>query len=137
MVGQIVVGAAKHFRRSLDRDRLDASDEGSLLEQIQSAADGAPKTEIERFLEGFPRRYLAVHSAIEIAQHFALYRKLGNAPLQTELKAERHGFSLTLLTADRPRLFSTIAVVLAGWGRNIIKADAFANAAGMVLDTFT
>src|SRR5439155_19272231 len=94
------------------------------------------KTEIERFLEGFPRRYLAVHSPTEIAGHFSLYRKLGSAPLQTELNAERHGFSLTLLTNDRPRLFSTIAGVLAAWGMNIIKADAFANAAGVVLDTF-
>jgi len=41
-----------------------------------------------------------------------------------------------LLTADRPALFATISGVLAGWGMNIIKADAFANAAGTVLDTF-
>jgi [protein-PII] uridylyltransferase len=136
MLWQLFVATANHLSRSLDRDRLHASDEGSLLEQIQSAAGGAPKSEIERFLEGFPRRYLAVHSAAEIAGHFLLYRKLGSAPLQTELKAERHGFSLTLLTADRPRLFSTIAGVLAAWGMNIIKADAFANAAGVVLDTF-
>jgi [protein-PII] uridylyltransferase len=136
MLWQLFVATANHLSRSLDRDRLHASDESSLLEQIQSAADGAPKAEIERFLDGFPRRYLAVHSAAEIAGHFLLYRKLGSAPLQTELKAERHGFSLTLLTADRPRLFSTIAGVLAAWGMNIIKADAFANAAGVVLDTF-
>jgi [protein-PII] uridylyltransferase len=136
MLWQLFVATANHLSRSLDRDRLHASDESSLLEQIQSAADGAPKAEIERFLDGFPRRYLAVHSAPEIAGHFLLYRKLGSAPLQTELKAERHGFSLTLLTADRPRLFSTIAGVLAAWGMNIVKADAFANAAGVVLDTF-
>src|ERR1700719_2789990 len=136
MLWQLFVATANHLSRSLDRDRLHGSDENSLLEQIQSAAGGAPKTEIERFLDGFPRRYLAVHSAAEIAGHFLLYRKLASAPLQTELKAERHGFSLTLLTADRPRLFSTIAGVLAAWGMNIIKADAFANAAGVVLDTF-
>jgi len=65
--------------RSLDRDRLHASDENSLLEQIQTAAAARPRTEIERFLK-FPRRYLAVHSAAEIAGHFALYRKLA-APL--------------------------------------------------------
>jgi [protein-PII] uridylyltransferase len=41
-----------------------------------------------------------------------------------------------LLTADRPALFATISGVLAGWGMNIVKADAFANAAGVVLDTF-
>jgi len=136
MLWQLFVATANHLSRSLDRDRLHASDESSLLEQIQSAAGGAAKAEIERFLDGFPRRYLAVHSASEIAGHFLLYRKLGSAPLQTELKAERHGFSLTLLTADRPRLFSSIAGVLAAWGMNIIKADAFANAAGVVLDTF-
>ncbi len=43
---------------------------------------------------------------------------------------------ISLLTADRPALFATIAGVMAGWGMNIIKADAFANAAGVVLDTF-
>lgn len=136
MLWQLFVATANHLSRSLDTDRLHASDEGTLLAEIQAAAGGAPRPEIERFLEGFPRRYLAVHSPAEIAAHFALYRKLGGAPLQTILKPERHGFSLTLLTADRPRLFSTIAGVLAAWGMNIIKADAFANAAGVVLDTF-
>jgi [protein-PII] uridylyltransferase len=72
MLWQLFVSAANHLSRSLDRDRLHASDENSLLEQIQAAAGGAAKTEIERFLEGFPRRYLAVHSAPEIAGHFAL-----------------------------------------------------------------
>src|SRR5882757_10323619 len=136
MLWQLFVATSNHFSRTLDRNRLHASDEKSLLDQIQSGAGGATKAEIERFLEGFPRRYMAVHSAAEIAGHFALYRKLGGAPLQTELRAERHGFLLTLLTADRPRLFSTIAGVLAAWGMNIIKADAFANSAGVVLDTF-
>jgi len=41
-----------------------------------------------------------------------------------------------VLTADRPALFATISGVLAGWGMNINKADAFANAAGVILDTF-
>jgi [protein-PII] uridylyltransferase len=61
---------------------------------------------------------------------------LGSDPVQTELLATRHGFSLTLLTADRPALFATISGVLAGWGMNINKADAFANSAGIILDTF-
>jgi [protein-PII] uridylyltransferase len=65
-----------------------------------------------------------------------LYRKLGKEPVQTELAATRHGFALTLLTADRPALFAEISGVLAGWGMNIQKADAFANAAGVILDTF-
>jgi [protein-PII] uridylyltransferase len=103
---------------------------------VKALASDATSEEIERFLEGFPRRYLAVHSAAEIAAHFVLYRRLGSEPVQTELTATRHGFALTVLTADRPALFATISGVLAGWGMNIQKADAFANAAGVILDTF-
>src|SRR5258708_17062593 len=136
MLWQLFVATSNHFSRTLDRDRLHAPDEGSLLERVKAQAGDATIEEIERFLEGFPRRYLAVHSAAEIAAHFALYRKLGVDPVQTELLATRHGFSLTLLTADRPALLSTISGVLAVWGMNINKADAFANAAGVILDTF-
>lgn len=136
MLWQLFVATSNHFSKTLDRDRFHAADEASLLEQVQKLAPGASVSEIERFLEGFPRRYLAVHSAAEIAAHFALYRKLDREPVQVELTATHHAFSLALLTADRPALFATIAGVLAGWGMNIVKADAFANAAGMVLDTF-
>ncbi|PWT84373.1 MAG: [protein-PII] uridylyltransferase [Acidobacteria bacterium] len=136
MLWQLFVATSNHFSRTLDRDRLHASDEVSVLAQVKELAAGATTREIERFLEGFPRRYLAVHSAAEIARHFLLYRRLGEQPVQTEVVADQHSFSLTLMTADRPALFATISGVLAGWGMNIIKADAFANAAGVVLDTF-
>jgi [protein-PII] uridylyltransferase len=136
MLWQLFAATSNHFSRTLDRDRLHASTEVSLLAQVRSQTRGAKEGEIERFLEGFPRRYLAVHSAAEITEHFALYQKLKGEPMQTEIKRMRHGFSLSVITADRPALFAKIAGVLAGWGMNIVKADAFANAAGVVLDTF-
>src|SRR6202171_4492068 len=136
MLWQLFVATSNHFSRTLDRDRLHAPDEGSLLERVKAQAGDTSIEEIERFLEGFPRRYLAVHSAAEIAVHFALYRKLGTGAVHTEPLATPQGFSLTLLTADRPALFATISGVLAGWGMNINKADAFANAACVVVDTF-
>jgi [protein-PII] uridylyltransferase len=130
------VATSNHFSRTLDRDRLHVSAEESLLAKVRSKTGEAKTNELGNFLEGFPRRYLAVHDAAEIAEHFALYQKLGKEPMQSAVKSTRHGFSLALLTADRPALFATIAGVLAGWGMNIVKADAFANAAGVVLDTF-
>ena len=136
MLWQLFVATSNHFSRTLDRDRLHASDEVPLLEQVRRQAGSANMADVERFLEGFPRRYRAVHSAAEIAAHFQLYQKLGSEPVQSELTARHHSFSLTVLTADRPALFATISGVLAGWGMNIVKADAFANAAGVVLDTF-
>jgi len=136
MLWQLFVATSNHFSRTIDRDRLHAHDELSLLEQVRAHIPNIATEEIECFLEGFPRRYLAVHSAAEVAMHLTLSQKLRSEPVQTELHTNAHTFSLTLLTADRPALFATIAGVLAGWGMNIIKADAFANAAGVVLDTF-
>jgi [protein-PII] uridylyltransferase len=136
MLWQLFVATSNHFSRTVDRDRLHVSDEALLLEQVRRQSMGASKKEIERFLEGFPRRYLAVHSSEEIAAHFALYQKLGAQPAQTELKERHHAFELTLLCADRPALFAAISGALAAWGMNIVKADAFANSAGVVLDTF-
>jgi [protein-PII] uridylyltransferase len=136
MLWQLFVAASNHFSRTLDRDRLHAHDETSLLGKVKALSRDASTESVERFLEGFPRRYLAVHTPAEIARHFAMYQKLATEPVQTEVTPARHAFSLTLLTADRPALFATISGVLAGWGMNIIKADAFGNAAGVVLDTF-
>ncbi|HKW34824.1 MAG TPA: [protein-PII] uridylyltransferase [Candidatus Acidoferrum sp.] len=136
MLWQLFVATSNYFSRTLDRDRLHAHDEVSLLGRIQALGGGGTSREIERFLEGFPRRYLAVHPPEEIAAHFGLYSRLSEEPVQTQVAATRHGFLLTVLTPDRPVLFSTICGVLAGWGMNINKADAFANAAGIILDTF-
>lgn len=136
MLWQLFVATSNYFSRTLDRDRLHAHDEISLLGRIKAFVAGGSTQEIERFLEGFPRRYLAVHSPEEIAAHFGMYLKLSDEPVETEVAATRHGFALTVLTPDRPVLFSTICGVLAGWGMNINKADAFANAAGIILDTF-
>jgi [protein-PII] uridylyltransferase len=42
---------------------------------------------------------------------------------------------LTLVTKDRASLFATLTGVLAAWGMNIVKANAFSNQAGTVVDT--
>ncbi len=33
-------------------------------------------------------------------------------------------------------LFADMAGVLSAWGMNIVKADAFSNATGLIVDTF-
>jgi [protein-PII] uridylyltransferase len=43
---------------------------------------------------------------------------------------------LTVITRDRQFLFATLAGVLAAWGMNIVKANAFSNQAGIVVDAF-
>ena len=56
--------------------------------------------------------------------------------MQLDLRRGRHWYELTLATTDRPRLFTRMAGVLAAWGMNIVKANAFSNKAGTVIDSF-
>jgi [protein-PII] uridylyltransferase len=76
-----------------------------------------------------------VHSAEEVMRHIVLAEDLSREPVQVELKRGRHWYELTLVTKDRPFLFATLAGVLAAWGMNIVKANAFSNEAGTVVDT--
>ena len=136
MLWQLFVSASNHLNRSIDSDRLHAIREAKMLDEVVRQTTGATRADIESFLEGFPRRYLLTHSPAEIAAHFSLYKKLKVEPVQIELKPAGHAYSLTLLAEDRPALFAMISGVLAGWDMSIMKAGAFANAAGIVLDTF-
>jgi [protein-PII] uridylyltransferase len=43
---------------------------------------------------------------------------------------------LTLLTRDRPGLFAAVAGAISSFGLSIVKAEAFSNAQGIVVDTF-
>ncbi len=52
------------------------------------------------------------------------------------LKQVRHWYELTLITNDRPFLFASVSGALAAWGMNIVKANAFSNGTGVVVDTF-
>ena len=97
----------------------------------------ASAEDLHFFLEGFPRRYTATHTPEQIAGHLGLARRLASKPIGVELQARNDHFELTVVTADRPYLFASITGTLAAWGMSIVKADAFANAAGMILDTFT
>src|SRR5438309_4787727 len=119
MLLQLYLATSNLLTHSLDSNRLHAPAEEPLLEQLRALTGCEESGKIERFLEGFPRRYLGVHSAAEIAHHFGLSQRLSIEPVQIELTLAPHALSLTLLTADRPGLFATIAGVLSSWGMNI------------------
>jgi [protein-PII] uridylyltransferase len=54
-----------------------------------------------------------------------------------EIENIRGFYKLTLLANDRPGLFTGVAGALSSFGLDIVKAEAFSNAAGVVVDTFT
>jgi [protein-PII] uridylyltransferase len=132
-VWQLYIAAENYLNRSADqRVHTDANDEK--LARLRSLAP-VTGSRFKSFLEGFPQRYLLVHTAEEVMRHIVLAEELGRDPVQVELKRGRHWYELTLVTKDRPFLFAKLAGVLAAWGMNIVKANAFSNEAGTVVDT--
>ncbi len=132
---QLYIGTANYFNRSVD-ERVHGDGNDEVLNHLRSLAAAAGK-KLQTFLEGLPRRYLRTHPVDEILRHFEMAGRLGPDPVQLALKRTRHWYELTVVTKDRPRLFSTVAGTLAACGMNIGKAGAFSNAGGIVVDTFS
>ncbi|HUI41922.1 MAG TPA: HD domain-containing protein, partial [Terriglobia bacterium] len=135
---QLYVSTDNRLARSLDDDRLALADDATLgLDVALPTARPAEKpSDLHAFLAGFPERYLAVHAPGEILEHLAMAQSLDRAPAQVRLERGASWWQLTLITRDRPLLFATVTGVLASWGMSIVKAEAFSNAQGVVLDGF-
>jgi len=151
---RLSMAAANHLDRNVDEDRVqalgDAQPTGA-SPRLSSAEAGSPQyrdklarvlslargqeTAVKSFLEGFPERYVSTRTPETMVQHFEMTRHFAAEPFQI---AFHHGAvsEITLVTQDRPRLFAGMAAALAAWGMNVVTADAFANAEGVVVDTF-
>jgi [protein-PII] uridylyltransferase len=91
---------------------------------------------LKQFLEGLPQRYLQTRLPEQIRHHFQMALNLERDPVQLDLRPSRQLFDLTVITRDRSRLFADVAGALAAWGMNIVKAGAFSNEAGVIVDSF-
>ncbi len=96
-----------------------------------------PVQDVRDFLDGFPRRYLKNTPKTEIAEHFMLSRQLAIQPVISHVARRGHSFEMLVMTADRPFLFSKITGVLAYFGMNILRGQAFSNSHGTIFDLIT
>jgi [protein-PII] uridylyltransferase len=133
-IWQLYIGTANHMLRTAD-ERLHVEEDDELLTHLRTLAPAAGK-KLGSFLEGLPRRYLRTQAASEVLAQMEMASRLEEDPVQLALTRGRHWYELTLVTVDRPFLFSKMAGTLAAWGMNIVKAAAFSNRAGIVVDTF-
>src|SRR5215472_7945290 len=133
-VWQLYMAAENYLNRSADQ-RVHTEINDEKLARLRSLAP-ITGSKFKAFLDGFPQRYLLVHTDEEVMRHMQMADELASDPVIVELKRGRHWYDLTLVTKDRPFLFATLSGVLAAWGMNIVKANAFSNAAGTVVDTF-
>ena len=133
-VWQLYISTVNFLNRSVD-ERLHVDADSENLARLRSLAPTSGRR-LKTFLEGLPTRYLRVYPAEDVLHHMEMAGHLGEDTVQLDLKRGRHWYELTLVTNDRPKLFASVAGGLAGWGMNIVKANAFSDQAGVVVDTF-
>jgi [protein-PII] uridylyltransferase len=132
-IWQLYIETANYLNLSMDNRLHGDSAEADQMVRTLTPVAGR---RLKPFLEGLPRRYLATYSANDVMAHLEMAGQLRSEPVQLHLERGRHWFDLTLVTTDRPMLFARMTGVLAAWGMSIVKANAFSNASGVVVDTF-
>jgi len=88
------------------------------------------------FIKGFPVRYLRTHTPEEIEAHLHL-RELSR-PTGVAVQIDRMDgvYRVNIVARDMPFLFASLAGALSSFGMDILKAEAFSNVKGVILDTF-
>jgi len=133
---QFYMSTSNFMDRSVDEARYHAAIDPTLLNRIRSMVPPAQHDALKQFLEGLPQRYLQTRLPEQIRHHFQMALNLDQNPVQLDLRPNRQLFDLTVITRDRSRLFADVAGVLASWGMNIVRAGAYFNDAGVIVDSF-
>jgi [protein-PII] uridylyltransferase len=134
-IWQLYISAVNQMNRTVDEQRVHAESDAESLGRLRSLAPALGRR-LKPFLEGLPQRYLRAYAADDIVKHVEMASRLESQAVQLDLKRGRHWFELTLVTRDRPLIFANLSGALAAWGMNIVKANAFSNQAGTIVDTF-
>jgi [protein-PII] uridylyltransferase len=108
--------------RELETDRIQ-----EIPEEFTSRAE---------FLRGFPTRYLRSHTRAEIEMHLNLYEESRPSGVAVQVDRADGAYRMVVVCRDMPFLFASLAGALSSFGLDILKAEAFANDRGQVLDTF-
>ncbi len=132
------MSAENQLDRSVDQERVHAAGEqasreaGSIARALGLQAP--QRAALERFLEGAPERYLRTRSPETIRGHMEM--AAADGPVRVLLTAGAEMHEVTVITSERAGLFADLTAAFAGWGMNIVTAEAFSNAQGVVVDTF-
>jgi [protein-PII] uridylyltransferase len=132
---RLYLATASYLDRSVDDERVGARIGKELVNRVVALLPGR-RAEVEKFLEGFPERYLRTRTPEQVRLHFDMAARFAEDPVQIEFRHAPGSSEITLLARDRPLLFADMAGALAAWGMNIVTADAFSNLRGIVVDNF-
>jgi [protein-PII] uridylyltransferase len=114
---------------------IDANSAARTTLHVNRPADVA-EAELTRFLEGLPTRYLTLFDPDSIYQHVRLWRDMRPDDVHFFLGRKGDLWELTVVTQDKPYLFSNICGVLSYLGMDILRGQALTSLNALVLDVF-
>jgi [protein-PII] uridylyltransferase len=117
-------------------DELIEPSQAGLSDLLASRPADLSKAEITQFLQGLPRRYLQLFDRDAIYRHVRLSRNIHPDEVHLALEPKGPMWELTVVTLDKPFLFSNISGVLSSFGMDILRGTAMTNPNGLVLDVF-
>jgi [protein-PII] uridylyltransferase len=137
---RLYMATSNFLDRNVDDERvasMAATEQTEVLHRVHALLPRR-EAEVGAFLEGLPRRYLLTRTPEQIRAHVELATGLSTVDperIQLDFRYAPGLSELTLITRDRPRLFAALAGALAAWQMNVVTADAFSNAHGLVVDS--
>jgi len=131
----VYVATSNFLNRHVDEERVQGRLDRELAARFQTLPVQLMK-DLEAFLDGLPQRYLRTYGSEQVLKHLELAARLWQQPVQLILAPHRNLYELTVVTRDKPFLFATLAGALSAWGMEIVKANAFSNSKGTVIDCF-
>jgi [protein-PII] uridylyltransferase len=126
-----------------ERGEFVEEDHAARVERVKDrvaagAAGVVARKAIEQFVRTMPDRYFLGTAEESIIRHMQLSQLMDGDPFVAEVKhyPEREFSELTVLTRDRPGLFSMLTGVLLAHGMNILSASINTGHTGLALDIF-
>jgi [protein-PII] uridylyltransferase len=133
LLWQLFVATYNRLTGDVEDSRIHPGASETYLEPPASADE---RKDVEAFLDGFPERYVRTRTPEKLRSHFDLSRKLKDQDSAVSVTGQGSFYEVVVITKDRPHLFASLCGGLAAFGVSIEKAEAFANAQDLVLDTF-
>ena len=135
LLWRLYVDTYNHLTLEYADERIEHQESGLRALVAGRPADVA-EAEITRFVEGLPRRYLQLFPHDAIYRHVRLSRDIRPDDVHADLERKGSLWELTVVTLDKPFLFSNICGALSSFGMDIARGHAMTNPNGLVLDVF-
>ena len=133
LLWRLYVDTYNHLTLEYADDRIQHQDYGRRA-LVAGRPDDLTDAEITGFAEGLPRRYLQLFPHAAIYRHVRLSRDIRPDDVHADLERKDSLWELTVVTLDKPFLFSNICGALSSFGMDHARGAAMPNPHGHVAD---